>query len=237
MFTYSARFYDAIYSFKDYEHEARQVHAFIEQYCRSGGRSLLDVACGTGKHLVHLQNWYQAEGLDLDATMLSIARERLPSLPLHQASMVDFRLDHRFDVVTCLFSAIGYTRTEANLRQTIGTMSDHLHPGGVLLVEPWYRPESWQVGMLRSLVTDEADLKITRMAISEREGHVAIIVFHYLVGTPQRIDYFTERHQLGLFSHQQHLDAFQAAGLETYFDSEGLTGRGMYIGRLPNDSD
>ncbi len=236
MFTHSAAFYDAIYSFKDYAREASQVHAFIGQHCRSGGRVLLDAACGTGQHLVFLQNWYQAEGLDLDETMLRIARERAPDLPLHHASMVDFKLDRRFDAITCLFSAIGYVKTEDRLRQAIATMAGHLRPGGVLLVEPWHGPEVWQVGSLRSLVIDQPDLKIARMNISEREGDVSILVFHYLVGTPQAIDSFTERHELGLFTHQQHLDAFQAAGLDVVFDPEGLMGRGLYIGRLMSGS-
>lgn len=236
MFTHSAAFYDAIYSFKDYEREAGQVHAFIGQHCRSGGKALLDVACGTGQHLVYLRHWYQAEGLDLDESMLRIARERAPDLPLHRASMVDFKLDRRFDAITCLFSAIGYVKTEPRLRQAIRTMAGHLHPGGALLVEPWHAPDVWQVGSLRSLVIDQPDLKITRMAISGREDNVAILDFHYLVGTPQAIDYFSERHELGLFTHQQYLDAFQAAGLDVVFDPEGLMGRGLYIGRLTNGS-
>lgn len=237
MFAYSAPFYDAIYSFKDYAGEAGQVHALIGQHCRSGGRALLDVACGTGKHLVYLREWYQAEGLEMDEGMLRIARQRLPEMPLHQGSMVDFQLGRRFDAITCLFSAIGYVRTEANLRQAIGAMAAHLRPGGVLVVEPWHRPERWEVGKLVSLVTDQPDLKITRMAISGREGDIAVLVFHYLVGTPQTIDYFSERHELGLFTHQQYLYAFQAAALETSFDPEGLTGRGLYIGRRAREND
>lgn len=232
MFTHSARFYDAIYSFKDYEREAAQVHGFIGQYCRSGGGALLDVACGTGQHLIYLQGWYQAEGLDLDENMLRIARERMPDLPFHHASMVDFKLDRRFDAIACLFSAIGYVKTEARLRQAIATMAGHLRPGGVLLVEPWHGPEAWEVGSLRWLTIDQPDLKIARMSISQREDDVAVLVFHYLVGTPQAIDYFTERHELGLFTHQHYLDAFQTAGLDVVFDPEGLMGRGMYIGRL-----
>lgn len=232
MFTHSAAFYDAIYSFKDYAHEAAYVHALIGQHGRAGGGALLDVACGTGQHLVHLQNWYQAEGLDLDETMLRIAHERMPDLPFHHASMVDFRLDGRFDAITCLFSAIGYVKTEDRLRQAIATMAGHLRPGGVLLVEPWYSPEVWQVGSLRSLVIDQPDLKIARMNISEREGDVGVLVFHYLVGVPGGIDYFTERHELGLFTQGQYLDAFRAAGLDVVFDPVGLMGRGLYIGRL-----
>ena len=233
MFTNSARFYDAIYSYKDYASEAEQVRSIIEQYRRSDGRSLMDVACGTGKHLAYLRAWYQAEGLDVDENLLAIARERLPDLLFHHASMVDFSLDRCFDAITCLFSAIGYARSEAHMRQAVRCMADHLRPGGVLVIEPWFAPDVWQVGRLHSLMVDQPDLKITRMTISDREADTAILVFHYLAGTPQGIEYFSERHELGLFTHQQHLDAFQAAGIEVFFDPVGLIGRGLYIGRLP----
>ena len=63
-----------------------------------------------------------------------------------------------------------------------------------------------------------------------------MLPFHYLVGTPPGVQYFTERHELTLFSHEQYLTAFDAAGLHAVYDTEGLIGRGLYIGRrLPSD--
>ena len=54
MFTDSAHIYDAVYSFKDYGAESARIHTLIEE--RSPGAStLLDVACGTGKHLEQLR--------------------------------------------------------------------------------------------------------------------------------------------------------------------------------------
>ena len=52
-------------------------------------RTLLDVACGTGKHLEVLQHEFEVEGLDLDGDLLAIARERLgPAVPLYQGDML-----------------------------------------------------------------------------------------------------------------------------------------------------
>src|SRR5215472_427999 len=108
MYTKSEAFYDAIYgTMKDYEKEARQIHAVIEQYKQSPGNTLLDVACGTGAHIAFLQRDYTVGGLDLDEEMLAIARRRNPGVVFHHAAMADFGLGRTFDVVMCLFSSIG----------------------------------------------------------------------------------------------------------------------------------
>lgn len=115
MFSRSAEIYDAVYAFKDYAAEAVAVHRLVaDRY--PAAQTLLDVACGTGKHLEQLKRWYQIEGLDLDNGLLAIARDRLSGAPLHQADMTHFDLDRRSDAITCLFSSIGYARNPQSAR-------------------------------------------------------------------------------------------------------------------------
>jgi SAM-dependent methyltransferase len=233
MFSKSEAFYDAIYgTMKDYARETQLIHELIRQYKQSPGNALLDLACGTGRHISFLRQNYSVEGLDLDEQMLEIARQRNPGVVFHQADMVDFELGRRFDAILCLFSSIGYVKTVPRLRQALQTMRRHLSPGGVILIEAWLTPEKYQVGHVGSVYVNQPDLKIARMNISAVEDHLSVMDFHYLVGTPQGIDYFTERHELGLFTHEEYLAAFRDNALEVIYDPdpEKLMGRGLYIG-------
>jgi len=231
VFRRSARLYDAVYaSIRDYPREAAELDRLIQER-RPGARTLLDVACGTGAHLEHLTG-YEVEGLDLDPEMLGVARERLPNVPLHEGDMADFDLGKRFDAVVCMFSSIGYVRTAERLRSAVSSMARHLEPGGVLVVEPWLSPEVWVDRHVGAVFVDQPELKIARMNVGEREGNLSIFEFEYLVGTPNGLERFNERHELGLFTVEQYLEAFRAAGLEVDHDPEGPMGRGLYIGSV-----
>ncbi|MFN8529545.1 MAG: class I SAM-dependent methyltransferase [Anaerolineae bacterium] len=233
MFTKTAAFYDKIYSFKDYAKESAILHTLIQEYKRAPGSRLLDAACGTGQHLAHLREHYTVEGFDLDADLLNAARERLPDVPLRHADMIDFDFGRTYDVITCLFSAIGYVITDEALKRTIANMAQHLHTGGVLLVEPWLYPEHFNAPSIHGLYIDEPNLKIVRLSHSTIENGVSYLNFEYLIGTPDGITHEKERHGLGLFKRDQYQAAFEAAGLITAYHMVGLDGRGMWIGVKP----
>jgi ubiquinone/menaquinone biosynthesis C-methylase UbiE len=229
MYTKSVPFYDALYSFKDYDATVVRLRQVIAE-TRPGAQSILDVACGTGKHLELLRSEFDVTGLDISADMLKIARRRCPGIAFHQSSMVDFDLGRRFDVVTLLFSSIAYVQTVANLDKTVATLARHLEPGGVLLLEPFFSPERFWTDTITANFVNEPELKIVWMYNSRREGALAILDINYLVGTPQSVDHFTERHELGLFTDVEYVAALANAGLAVRYDEQGLFGRGMYIG-------
>ena len=235
MFTHSAPFYDALYSFKDYGAAVHDIREVLDSEAPRA-RSLLDVACGTGRHLELLRERYEVEGLDLNPTMLEVARKRCPGVAFHQADMADFSLEGRFDVVMCLFSSIGYVRTEARMRDAVLCMRRHLRPGGVLLIEPWFTPETYWTGTITANYVDQPDLKIAWMYTSEREGNLSVLDMHYMVGRPAGIETLRERHEVGLFTEQQHLDAYRDAGLEARREIAGPFGRGLHVAWDPSTS-
>ena len=233
MFTQSARYYDLVYGVKDYRAESAKVTSVIRDSLRSDGRRLLDVACGTGRHLEYLKEHFEVEGLDIAEDLLALARARNPDLTFHHGDMTSFDLGRRFDVVTCLFSSIGYVKTVVRLNQAVVCMARHLRPGGLLIVEPWFTSAAWHPNTVHADLVDLPELKIARVNTSFVAGRLSYFDLHYLIGTPHSTEHFVERHELGLFEVEEMQAAFASAGLQASHDSEGLTGRGLHIGILP----
>jgi ubiquinone/menaquinone biosynthesis C-methylase UbiE len=225
--------YDALYGFKDYESESARLTELIRER-KPDARTLLDVACGTGKHLEALQEEFEVEGADIDEGLLAVARGRLGSVPLHVGDMRTLDLGRRFDAVTCLFSAIGHLDSVDELDRAIAAMAAHLEPGGVLVVEPWLEPHVWVEGQLHLLTVDEPELKIARITVAGRTGvTTSTVKFDYLVGTPTGVQTLSEHMELELFTTAEQLRAFERAGLAVEHDPDGLIGRGLFIGVAP----
>jgi SAM-dependent methyltransferase len=230
-----AEYYDAMYSSKGYRAESARVVELARRYGRSGGGEQLDVACGTGRHLEYLAKGFHCTGADASPTMLRIARRRLPSARFVRGDMRSFRLRQRYDVVSCLFSAIGYVRTLAGLRRTVANFRRHLKPGGVLIIEPWLTPGAVQPGHVHRMVHDRPELKIARASSADRRGRLSILRMHYLIAKPGRpVRYVEDVHTSGLFTVEETLRILREAGFEVRFLRRGLmSGRGVFVGRLP----
>lgn len=233
MFTKTAEFYNRIYGFKDYRQEAGDISRIVHERLAGTGHRLLDVACGTGKHIEHLKASFSVEGLDISEELLEVARQANPKVPLHLGDMTDFILGRQFDVVTCLFSSIGYVGTVPRLGKAIERMSAHIRPGGLLIVEPWFTPEAWNANTVHASFIDDPELKVARVSTSFVEGTLSFFDLHYLIGTPTGTQHYVERHELGLFTVVEIRAAFGESGMAVDYDPVGLTGRGLYVARKP----
>jgi ubiquinone/menaquinone biosynthesis C-methylase UbiE len=227
-----ARYYDLIYSFKDYRKEAVRVRALISKYGKSEGNQLLDVACGTGHHLNYLKDTFSCTGVDISGDILDVARKNVKGVVFEQADMTMLHLGREFDAITCLFSSIGYVKTYSNLRKTIRSFAEHLKKGGVLLIEPWFTKSAYVSGSPHMTTYDGKDVKIARLNISKSRGNVSVIDMHYLVAEKDRdVKYFADRHELRLFEVDETLKIMRSAGLRSRFLKRGLMqGRGMFVG-------
>jgi len=234
MFSASADLYDLVYSsFKDYPAETRELVATIRRL-HPGARTVLDVGCGTAEHarLLTDEHGFQVDGLDLDPSFVRIARGKLPKGSVFEADMTSFALPRRYDVIVCLFSAIGYVRTLENVRLTFDRIRAHLAPGGIALIEPWFLPGVLQPGRVSIKTAQSEGVSVARMSHVEVEGRLSRLRFEYLIGRPSGIEHAVEIHELGLFTTEEMLERFQQAGLITTHDPKGPYDRGLFVARV-----
>jgi len=69
------------------------------------------------------------------------------------------------------------------------------------------------------------------MNTSGVDGRLSIMDMHSLVGTPEGIEHYAERHALGLFTSDEMTHVLRDCGREVTYDDTGVTGRGLSIGQ------
>lgn len=230
MYNEMAEYYDGIYSFKDYKQEAQKVDRLIRRYKKTKGKELLDVACGTGQHLAHLRKKYEVQGLEKSRGIQRVAQKKLKGIKIHSGDMVTFNLHREFDVVTCLFSSIGYVKTLSNLKKTIRNFSRHLKTGGVLIVEPWVSPKTVRPGNRSVQTYKKEGLAVARLMASEVRGKKSLLMVDWLIGKAgKKTKHYHESHELGLFSEKDTLQIMKEAGFNAFQSKEYLMGRGRTL--------
>lgn len=232
IFTELAEQYDLLYSWKDYGGESTRLEGIARRYGRPGRTTWLDVACGTGRHLQFLSRTHSSVGLDASREMLRVARRRLRGVRLMLGDMRTFRLDRKFDVVSCLFSAIGHLSSESDVLATFSNFARHLRSGGVAIVEPWIEPSGFLPGMIHLVSYQGPKSTVVRLASSSRRGRRSFIHYHYLVGRRGHGIRSLEETDVGLMVPRERLlSLLDRAGFDSRFLSRGLTGkRGLLVG-------
>jgi len=115
VFSASAEYYDLVYGKKDYQGETDRLRGLLRRFVPDG-RTILDIACGTGEHLRLLPE-YQVAGIDLEPAFVRIASAKRSDGNFQVADMQRFDLRTKFDILICLFSAIAYLLTPEAILQ------------------------------------------------------------------------------------------------------------------------
>jgi hypothetical protein len=145
--------------------------------------------------------------------------------------MIDFHLGHQYDAVLCLFSSIGYARTLPNVRSAFACFREHLATAGVVIVEPWFPPGVLDPARTDTRTVEMQGLRIVRVGHIELQGRLSRVRFDYEIHETDGVRHASEVHELGLFTTEEMQRSFEEVGLVAEHDSQGLTGRGIFIAK------
>jgi glycine/sarcosine N-methyltransferase len=131
------------------EHDPAIVGFFKRLFARNSIHTILDCACGTGRHLLLFHSLgCKVLGTDLSAAMLVRARQNLArscvEIPLLQADYCRLPWHCRtpFDAVVCL-GAIGYLPDETESLHAFQSMRSVLRDGGLLILTATLTDKQW----------------------------------------------------------------------------------------------
>lgn len=198
-----SRYYDLLYKDKDYKSEVDYISEIISRYIRYKPASLLDIGCGTGKHLKFFkEKGFNVAGVDLSENMISEAKKHLgqdEDLCCGKAS--EFNLGRKFDVIVSLFHVMSYQTENSELEKVFNNVHNHLNDGGLFIFDFWYGP---------AVLSDTPVVKIKRleddnirvMRVTEPVMHVnknmVDVNFEILIEDKKKktFERITEKHEL-----------------------------------------
>lgn len=228
-----AKYYDQIYLKRnDYKIESEIIKSIIKQFEKKPSKTLLDVGCGTGEHLKYLSRTFRCKGVDISKEMIKTAKAKVTGAEFKVANMVDFNLKEKFDVITCLFSSIGYVQTFENLVKTFKNFHKHLSSEGLTLVEPWVFRKDFREGNFAIDTFEDDKIKLVRMGTSKLSASHWLVHFHYLIGKDGKIKHAREIHKMLAADCEDYVKAFDLAGYsETEFlkDDRWTRSRGLFV--------
>jgi len=99
-------------------------------------KTILDVGCGTGRHLeILVKNGFKCTGIDANKKLIMHARKLFPYIDFIVADMKNMKLQSKFDAIICLCGVLHYSETNNEVRHVINSFYRLLNPGGVLVLD------------------------------------------------------------------------------------------------------
>lgn len=132
--------------------ECQFIEACLKAYGPAGGKRLLDLGCGSGRHLIPLaRKGYELTGVDLCPEMIAYVQRQAArgGLGNVRASVGDLRrlaIEGAFDAAYCFMDTFRFLLTNEEILAHLRTVAGLLVPGGLYLVDLWV-PRQWdQIG-------------------------------------------------------------------------------------------
>ncbi len=200
-----AQYYDTLYDKKNYQKEASFIDSIIKKH--NHGKSILEVACGTGNHTeLLLKKGYDVVGIDKNKQMLNLAKKKLPRVEFKQGDMKSFNVNKKFDAVLCLFTAINYNLTVPDVVRSLQNFKRHLKEKGVIIFDA---PPPQKHINYADFLDKESVVLYTRSDTK----NISEFVLYWIFRKNGKIEITTDSHPLRFYTLKEISQAIKKAGL------------------------
>ena len=155
-------------------------------FARIGVRSVIDVACGTGRHAALFRSWnLRVEAADVSAGMIGRARAAFGDSPELRWSVRGFDQPlapaEPFDAAICVGNSLALAADRGTVESALRAMLAAIRPGGAIVVHLlnlWRLPDGpcvWQ--KCRRAVLPQGEVLIVKgVHRCDRSGYVELLV-------------------------------------------------------------
>ncbi len=134
---FNSPYYHLLYFKRDEKEAAAFIDALIAHLSPAPNARLLDVACGRGRHSIHLsEKGFDVTGIDLSEDSIEEAlQHQTDNLHFYQHDMrLPFRINY-FDYAFNFFTSFGYFRTQREHDNSIRTIAQAIKSNGCFVLD------------------------------------------------------------------------------------------------------
>ena len=134
---FNSPYYHTLYKDRDLQEAETFVDALVSYLDLPRGTHALDLACGKGRHSLHLrQKGFNVIGLDLSEASIAEAKlSEQDGLEFYEHDMRSLYWHEYFDLVVNLFTSFGYFHNKEDDQKTISSVADSLKQDGLFVLD------------------------------------------------------------------------------------------------------
>ena len=206
IFTSYSKYYNLLYTDKDYKSEVEYVNELIKQYSRDCN-SILDLGCGTGNHdFLLAEKGYDITGIDISGEMIAIAKliNSKYNINFRVADVRNYESENRYDAVISLFHVASYQTSSLDIIKYFNNANKNLMYGGIFIFDFWYGPavlNDLPSCRLKKMENDQIKVRRFTEPVLHENQNIVDVNFEVFIEDKKTktLTEFTETHKMRYF--------------------------------------
>lgn len=133
---FGTRWYALLYSHRNEEDAEALVKPLINKGKLRPGQSVLDMACGRGRHAaIFAREGMEVTGIDISSESIDIAKRTVPGARFMVHDIREPIARNAFDSAVCLFTSLGYSDDREDDHKAVRAAAAALKPRGLFVLD------------------------------------------------------------------------------------------------------